>query len=83
VEPHYLLVLRRDSTLDTLEVQVEARAAIAGAGREALAALGTIVRRKIYEVIGLTADVSVVPPKTIERSVGKAKRVLDLRRGGS
>jgi phenylacetate-CoA ligase len=83
VEPHYLLVLRRDSTLDTLEVQVEARAAIAGAGREALAALGTIVRRKIYEVIGLTADVSVVPPKTIERSVGKAKRVLDLRHGGS
>ena len=83
VEPHYLLVLRRDSTLDTLEVQVEARAAVAGAGREALAALGTIVRRKIYEVIGLTADVSVVPPKTIERSVGKAKRVLDLRQGGS
>ena len=83
VEPHYLLVLRRDSTLDTLEVQVEARAAVAGAGREALAALGTIVRRKIYEVVGLTADVSVVPPKTIERSVGKAKRVLDLRQGGS
>jgi phenylacetate-CoA ligase len=83
VEPHYLLVLRRDSTLDTLEVQVEARAAVAGAGREALAALGTIVRRKIYEVIGLTADVSVVPPKTIERSAGKAKRVLDLRQGGS
>ena len=83
VEPHYLLVLKRDSTLDTLEVQVEARAAIAGAGRDALAALSTIVRRKIYEVIGLTADVSVVPPKTIERSVGKAKRVLDLRQGGS
>jgi len=83
VEPHYLLVLRRDSTLDTLEVQVEARAAIAGAGRDALAALGTIVRRKIHEVVGLTADVSVVPPKTIERSLGKAKRVLDLRHGGS
>jgi phenylacetate-CoA ligase len=83
VEPHYLLVLRRDSTLDTLEVQVEARAAVAGAGREALTALGTIVRRKIYEVVGLTADVSVVPPKTIERSAGKAKRVLDLRQGGA
>jgi phenylacetate-CoA ligase len=83
VEPHYLLVLRRDSTLDTLEVQVEARAVVAGAGRDALAALGTIVRRKIYEVIGLTAEVSVVPPKTIERSAGKARRVLDLRQGGA
>jgi len=82
VEPHYLLVLRRDTTLDTLEVQVEARAAVAEAGREALAALGAIVRRKIYDVIGLTAEVSVVPPKTIERSVGKAKRVLDLRQRG-
>ena len=83
VEPHYLLVLRRDSALDTLEVQVEARATIAAAGRDALAALGVIVRRKIHEVIGLTADVSVVPPKTIERSAGKAKRVLDLRQGGA
>jgi phenylacetate-CoA ligase len=64
-------------------VQVEACASIAAEGRESLAGLSVIVRRKIYEVIGLTADVSVVPPKTIERSVGKAKRVLDLRHGGS
>ncbi len=50
------------------------------AGREALAALGLVARRKIYEVIGITADVTVVPPKTIDRSAGKAKRVLDLRK---
>ncbi len=83
VEPHYLLVLRRDTALDTLEVQVEARAVVAEAGRDALTALGAVVRRKIYEVIGITAEVSVVPPKTIERSVGKAKRVLDLRGQGA
>ncbi len=83
VEPHYLLVVRRDGALDSLEVQVEARAAVAEAGREALTALGAVVRRKIYEVIGITAEVSVVPPKTIERSVGKAKRVLDLRQQGA
>jgi len=82
VEPQYLLVLRRDGALDTLEVQVEARASIADAGRESLVGLSAIVRRKIHEVIGLTADVSVVPPKTIERSAGKAKRVLDLRQSG-
>ena len=82
VEPHYLLVLRRDGALDTLEVQVEARASIADAGRESLVGLSAIVRRKIHEVIGLTADVSVVLPKTIERSAGKAKRVLDLRQAG-
>ncbi len=82
VEPHYLLIVRRDGALDSLEVQVEARAAVAEAGREALTALGVVVRRKIYEVIGITAEVDVVPPKTIERSVGKAKRVQDLRTHG-
>jgi phenylacetate-CoA ligase len=83
VAPHYLLVLRREAALDTLEIQVEARANVTEAGHDAFAALGAVVRRKVYETIGLTAEVSVVPPKTIERSVGKAKRVLDLRQGGA
>jgi phenylacetate-CoA ligase len=79
LEPHYLLVVRRESALDTLEVQVEAGAAAALAGQEGLAAVAAVARRKIAETIGLTADVTVVFPKTIERSVGKARRVLDLR----
>jgi phenylacetate-CoA ligase len=80
LEPHYLLVVRREGALDTLEVQVEARAAVLEPGGPGPAALAAGARRKIHEVIGITADVSVVPPKTIERSVGKAKRVLDLRK---
>ncbi len=80
LEPHYLLVLRRETALDTLEVRVEARSRVAEAGKDALAALGAVARRKIHEVIGVTVDVSVVPPRTIERSVGKAQRVLDLRK---
>jgi len=80
IEPHYLLVVRREGSLDTLEVQVEARAAVLAAGGSAPAALAAGARRKIHEVIGITADVRVVPPKTIERSAGKAKRVLDLRK---
>jgi phenylacetate-CoA ligase len=82
VEPHYLLVLRRDAALDALEIRVEARAAVFETGTDALPVLGALVRRKVYESIGITAEVSVVPPKTIERSVGKAKRVLDLRQEG-
>jgi len=80
VDPHYLLVVRRDSALDTLEVRVEARAAVAEAGADAMRALGGVVRRKIFETIGITAEVSIVPPKTVERSAGKAQRVLDLRK---
>jgi len=80
VEPHYLLVVRRDSALDTLEVRVEVGAAVAAAGTAAMEVLAARVRRKIFETIGLTADVSIVPPKTVERSTGKAQRVLDLRK---
>ena len=80
LEPHYLLVLKRETALDTLEVRVEARSNVAEAGKEALAALGAVARRKIYEMIGVTVEVTVVPPKTIERSAGKAQRVLDLRK---
>jgi len=82
VEPHYLLVVRRADTLDSLEVRVEASAAVAAAGADAMRGLAAQVRRKLHEAIGLTADVEVVPPKTIERSIGKAKRVEDLRPKG-
>jgi phenylacetate-CoA ligase len=77
LEPHYVLVVRREGALDTVEVQVEASPAVAGA--DAVAALAAAARRRIHEAIGLTAEVSVVPPHTIERSAGKARRVLDLR----
>ncbi len=79
VAPHYLLVLRRERQLDTLEVQVEATPPVAGAGAGAMQTVAGHVRRRIHETIGLTADVTVLPPKTIERSVGKARRVQDLR----
>ena len=79
VEPHYLLVLRRETALDTLEVRVESSHEVAAAGADAMRGLEAQVRRRIHEVIGLTAEVTVVPPKTIERSAGKAKRVQDLR----
>ena len=80
--PHYLLVVRREHTLDTLEVQVEGQPAAMAAGESAVAALAARVRRRLLEALGVSADVSVVAPKTIERSAGKAKRVLDLRAGG-
>ena len=72
--PHYLLVVRREHTLDTLEVQVETQPGAAPAD-----ALAARVRRRLVELLGVTAEVSIVAPKTIERSAGKAKRVLDLR----
>jgi phenylacetate-CoA ligase len=80
--PHYLLVVRREHTLDTLEVQVETQPGALPPGEAATVALATRVHRRLVEFLGVSAEVSIVAPKTIERSAGKAKRVLDLRGKG-
>ncbi len=79
--PHFQLVLSRPKRLDELTVRVEARPDAASAderlrSEQALAGL-------IKETIGVTAAVDVLEPDLIERSTGKAQRVLDLRPGTS
>ena len=79
--PHFQLVLSRPNRLDELTVRVEARPEAASAderlrSEQALADL-------IKETIGVTAAVDVLEPDLIERSAGKAQRVLDLRPGVS
>jgi phenylacetate-CoA ligase len=78
--PHYLLELRRPGSLDELDVIVETRAMLAGrlSGAE-MAELARQAEHSIKAFIGVSARVRVVEPGTLERSQGKAKRVLDLR----
>jgi phenylacetate-CoA ligase len=83
VEPHYLCVVRRQHALDTLEVRVESTADVAARGPDAIVALAARVQRKLHESIGLTAEVTITPPRSLERSPGKARRVLDLREAGA
>jgi phenylacetate-CoA ligase len=76
---HYVLELRRDGRMDDLTVISELKPG----GPEADGALevtATTVARRIKELVGLTATVQLVKPGTLERSLGKAKRVVDLRR---
>jgi phenylacetate-CoA ligase len=78
--PHYLLELRRPGSLDELDVVVETRTALGGrlSGAE-MADLGRQAEHLIKSFVGITTNVRVVEPGTLERSQGKAKRVLDLR----
>src|SRR5436190_2648763 len=75
--PHYQIVLTREGRLDEVEVLVEAAPASAGgAARQASAAeLG----HRIKGLIGITAKITVADPGAIERSQGKARRVIDKR----
>ena len=78
--PHYMLELRRPDRLDELDVVVETRPTPGGKLQaEELAELERKAEHLIKAYIGVTTSVRVVEPGTIERSQGKAKRVLDLR----
>jgi phenylacetate-CoA ligase len=74
---HYQLILTRDGRLDKLEVQVEARWASDLNDAREHAALN--LAHEMKERIGITANVSVLAPGQIERSLGKARRVIDKR----
>jgi len=76
--PHYLLEVTRDAHLDALSVQVECTQGIAG-DSSVRNRLTIELQRDIKEVIGISARVIVCPPGTLERSPGKAQRVIDKR----
>ncbi len=73
---HYQLVLTRDGRMDNMEIQVEARPEASFPAREA--ATRQLVQ-SVKDTIGITAVVTVLDPGSIERSVGKAKRIIDRR----
>jgi phenylacetate-CoA ligase len=76
VAPHFQLRLTREGRLDRLTVRVEARpAASSGERAEAARAVAAAVK----DGIGVTVGVEVVDPGTLERSVGKIRRIVDLR----
>jgi phenylacetate-CoA ligase len=74
--PHFQCVLSRPARLDELEVLVESRSTMDSAAR---AAAGAELARQIKSRMGVTTAVTVVPPDTVERSIGKMKRIVDKR----
>lgn len=75
--PHYQIVLTREDRLDAMEVLVEA--AGDSASDTARAAAAEALHDHIKGSIGVTARVTVTPPNGVERSQGKARRVIDNR----
>jgi phenylacetate-CoA ligase len=78
-EPHYLLVVDRKGTLDDLEIWVELSDKFFSDKVRALEDLEKRLRARILSVLGISARIKLVEPRTIPRSEGKAKRVLDKR----
>ena len=77
--PHYLLIVDRVNNLDTLEVQVEVEERFFSDEIRELENLTGKIAYMIQQAIGLAVKVKLVEPKSIERSMGKTKHVIDKR----
>ncbi|MEU7331794.1 phenylacetate--CoA ligase PaaK [Streptomyces parvus] len=80
VAPHFQLRLTRDGRLDALTVLAEARADATTDEREKAA---RAIAAAVKDGVGVSVNVEVVDPETLERSVGKIRRIVDLREKGS
>jgi phenylacetate-CoA ligase len=77
--PHYLLEVSKEGPLDRLDVLVELKPEFSNVNKNETDAVAKSLAHNIKSLIGVTAGVKIVPISGIERSVGKAKRVLDKR----
>ncbi|MEA1969044.1 MAG: phenylacetate--CoA ligase [Thermodesulfobacteriota bacterium] len=80
IQPHYQLVVDRVDNLDTLTVKVEIREEFFSGDIKTLQNIEANISKNIKEYLGVSAKIKLVEPKTIERSQGKAVRVIDNRK---
>jgi phenylacetate-CoA ligase len=79
LEPHYLLIVDRINNLDTFEVQVEVKEDFYSDEMGQMLNLRKQIAHRLQSVLGISPDLKLVEPRSIERSQGKAKRVIDKR----
>ncbi|UCC63762.1 MAG: phenylacetate--CoA ligase, partial [Anaerolineae bacterium] len=84
LEPQYVIYVDREKDrLDTLEVWAEASEALWGQGEAAVGEMANRVKRAMQETLYVSTAIKIVGPGEIERSAGKAVRVVDRRRLGA
>ncbi|HPE75766.1 MAG TPA: phenylacetate--CoA ligase [Draconibacterium sp.] len=79
-EPHYLLIIDREGTLDVVNLMVEVQEQFFSDEIKQLETLRKKITDRIQSTLGISIRVKLVEPKTIERTAGKAKRVIDNRK---
>jgi len=79
VGPHYQLIVSQKGYLDDLEVQVELSGDKFTGKFKELEDIETLLRQRIQRDLGFSTRVKLVEPRSLERTKGKATRVIDLR----
>ena len=95
VEPHYRLIVTRKGAMDNMEVQVEIKPSLYREVSEAMLSLDDVttftehdvlvalkgdIQKNIKDIIGINTKITFKEPGSIERSEGKAQRVVDMRK---
>ena len=80
VEPHYQIVVEREGNLDSMSVQVEVSEGLFSDEIRVLENLTKKIQADVKSLLGVTCKIKLVEPKTIQRSEGKAQRVIDNRK---
>jgi phenylacetate-CoA ligase len=80
IEPHYQLEVAREGRLDTLTVKVEVNEKVFSDEVKNLQIMERKLEKNIKEMLSVSAHVKLVEPKSIQRSEGKAVRVIDKRK---
>ena len=78
-EPHYQIIIDRKGPLDDVTVQVEVSESIFFDEMKKQNELIRLIKHKLASELGISVEIKLVEKKTLERSEGKAKRVIDLR----
>ncbi len=79
VEPHYQIIVERQGTMDTMSVEIEVSESLFSDEIKELEQLTRRITRDIKDILGVTCQVRLVNPRSIQRSEGKAQRVIDKR----
>lgn len=78
--PHYMLIVDRVGNLDTLEIQVEMKEDMEFDAVRLIEETEAKIKSAVASTLGISAKVTLLPPKSIARSEGKAVRVIDKRK---
>lgn len=79
LSPHYQIVVTRETGLDQMEIRIEVTPELLGDRILELEKVQKAVSHAVFSTVGINAKVTLAEPKSIARSEGKAKRVIDMR----
>jgi phenylacetate-CoA ligase len=80
IAPHYVLIVDRKGHMDTLEAEVEIKEEVFFDAVKDLQNIERDIEKDIKDLLGVSCKVRLVEPRTIQRSEGKAQRVIDRRK---